>query len=526
MGICLRFLLSGVILLFACSLLPLKASAAAAQGSFDPAPLRAQAVNLYQQGKILESLELWHAIYRLGDSAAVRSEALVMLGDINAMFLDRKDRAIDLYEKGIALGGLPHVIARAWYNLAMLRYDRGEYTAARLAFEGYLKRFPNGPKAGGSRHMLTRLQKHSFAGKADVPPAEITPRPIPRREPNIRVALKHASEIIVTPPSGTVAGYEGRRARVMAGKLRITVQGDDICLNGRPMGASVSLLARGGTFAMGDARYAGSMSFHVREGKVLAVNTLPLERYLEGVVPCEMPDSFRPQALRAQTVAARTHALYMLLRSSERPYDVWSTTASQVYGGVISGGRQAAEAVKATRGRILVYNGAIALAFYHSHSGGVLEDDSAVWDVDMPYYRVQADPVSNSIKDMQWSCSLPLSELAMLLRSRGYPVRQVSGVAVSQRSASGRVLRVRMATDGGNIEMNSNPFRLLVGATKMKSTLCSIGISGKTILFRGRGYGHGVGMSQWGAEGMARKGAAYEAILRQYYPHTTVRALY
>jgi stage II sporulation protein D len=83
-----------------------------------------------------------------------------------------------------------------------------------------------------------------------------------------------------------------------------------------------------------------------------------------------------------------------------------------------------------------------------------------------------------------------------------------------------------MATDGGNIEMNSNPFRLLVGATKMKSTLCSIGISGKTILFRGRGYGHGVGMSQWGAEGMARKGAAYEAILRQYYPHTTVRALY
>ncbi|MFV0422830.1 SpoIID/LytB domain-containing protein [Oleidesulfovibrio sp.] len=483
-------------------------------------------MTLYRQGKVLESLELWHAIYRLGPSRAVKAEALIMLADINAMFLDRKDRAISLYEKGIGLGGQANIIARAWYNLAMLRYDKGDYNGASLAFKGYLDRFPNGPKAGSSRHMLTRLQQDSRFGKKSVPTDSVTPKPIPRKEPFVRVALLHDREIRIFPPEDTVAGYGVKRARIMAGSIRVSEQGGRVALNGRALASEVSLIARSGLFEIGGAKYSGSISLHALEGKILVVNKLPLERYLEGVVPCEMPVSFKPEALRAQAIAARTHALYMLLRSKERAYDVWSTTASQVYGGASKVDPRTNAAIKATRGNILVYGSGIALAFYHSHSGGVLEDDSSVWDVNMPYYSAHADPVSNRVKKMTWRHSIKKSDVAQMLRSRGYPVSKVSSITVLQRSSSGRVLRVRIMTDKGGVEMTSNPFRLMIGATKMKSTLCNIGTSGNNITFHGVGYGHGVGMSQWGAEGMAREGAGFKQILAHYYPGTSIRTLY
>ncbi len=497
-------------------------TAAAAKDGFNPDPLRAQAMALYQQGKVLESLELWHAIYRLSQSGPQKAEALVMLADINAMFLDRKDRAMGLYEKGIALGGEPRIIARAWYNLGMLRYGAGRYEDARAAFTAYLKFFPHGPKAERSKQMLARLKLHGSAPLKD----DVTPIPVPRQEPVVRVALSHVSALSVTPPPGAVAGYGSKRARILANTLQVGVRDGKIALNDRVLDASVTLFARKGEFKLGDAHYAGTLELHAQEGKVLVVNYVPLEQYVAGVVPCEMPTSFKPHALRAQAVAARTHALYMLLRSKERIYDVWATTASQVYGGTTRGNATTTAAVRDTRGKVLLYDSGVALAFYHSHSGGTLENDVSVWKVDMPYYKARPDPASTKIKAMKWQHSIKKVQIAEKLKQQGYPVKTVQAVRVLQRSASGRVARVRITTDSGAVDMNSNPFRLMVGAAAMKSTLCTIESGKNTVVFRGAGYGHGVGMSQWGAEGMARDGVKYENILQYHYPGTLVRAIY
>lgn len=335
-----------------------------------------------------------------------------------------------------------------------------------------------------------------------------------------RVAILSDRPIEVTAPSGAFvlgpAAYE----------LTASASGVEIAGPGgvARAAAPVRLAPTGGArLYLAIRPYRGVLEVRrTPAGRLTVINELDLEEYLYGVLRMEVDPRWPPDALRAQAVAARTLALYSLNRFAAEGYDVRATTDSQVYGGVGAEDPRTTAAVEATRGQILTYEGRPIFAAYHSDSGGHTEASELVWGGRYAYLRPVADPYTAA---QPWTLRLTLSALEDQLRRAGRGGGGVLGVEVAEVTPSGRVAYVRVATGGGALTLRGTELRTILGAETMKSTLFTVRvIPGEVpvVEFAGRGSGHGVGMSQWGARGQALLGRSYDEILRYYYTGVTL----
>lgn len=305
-----------------------------------------------------------------------------------------------------------------------------------------------------------------------------------------------------------------------------------------------------------------------KSGEMHIINILGLEDYVVGVVPYEIGAGAPEEALKAQAVVARTEVLALAGRHDEEPFDICSSTHCQVYRGA------AAElarpdvrlAVESTRGETLFYDGEPAPgAKYHACCGGVTESAGALWRFDVPYmYSVscgvlapEVAPVdAGAIRDEEavraaiaapnprdfcygsngyrWRVEYTASQLATVLepvigRLEPSPSRIIR-VAVVERTPRGSAVRVRVTTTEGEYEIAGEyAIRSALGGTvTIKSGVFVVDTEGdppSAFTFSGAGYGHGVGMCQYGARAMARSGYGYRAILEHYYPGTTVEPI-
>ncbi|MGE5590738.1 MAG: stage II sporulation protein D [Bacillota bacterium] len=260
---------------------------------------------------------------------------------------------------------------------------------------------------------------------------------------------------------------------------------------------------------------------------------MALEAYVQGVVAGEMPGTFELEALKAQAVAARTYAVRHMRRfggrgtdqdpqadvSADPTTDQNYLTLSQLE--AKEGKSQARvawekarQAVEATRGEIILYHGAPIEAVYHSTDAGTTEDASAVWAGDYPYLKsVPSD--DRSSPRYTSSLTLSLSDLAQRLGLSPLALKASGGqslIAVTERTATGRAATVRV----GDRVLTGPDFRRLMG-TDFRSTLFTWKVQGDRVEFSIQGAGHGVGMSQWGANDLAKAGRTYREILRHYY---------
>jgi stage II sporulation protein D len=257
-------------------------------------------------------------------------------------------------------------------------------------------------------------------------------------------------------------------------------------------------------------------------GRITVINEVDLEEYLYGVLKMEVDPRWPPDALKAQAVAARTLALYSLNRFSAEGYDVRATTESQVYGGVLAEDPRTTAAVEGTHGQILTYDGRPIFAAYHSDSGGYTESSELVWGGRYAYLRAVADPYSAA---QPWTLRIELSTLEERLRRAGRGVAGITAVDVVDVTPSGRAGFVRITSAQGTLILRGTELRTIVGAETLKSTLFTVRVASDeqpSAEFTGRGSGHGVGMSQWGARGQALLGRGYLDILRFYYTGVTV----
>ena len=259
-------------------------------------------------------------------------------------------------------------------------------------------------------------------------------------------------------------------------------------------------------------------------GRLTVINELDLEEYLYGVLKMEVDPRWPAEALKAQAVAARTLAIYNLGRYQSEGYDVRATTDTQVYGGVSAEDPLTTAAVELTRGEILVYQGRPILAVYHSDSGGVTESSEYVWGGRYPYLKGVPDPFTPAAS---WSVKMDLTAFEARLRRAGKSVSGVLGITAGDLTPSGRVGSVRLVGASGTITLRATELRSLLGADVMKSTLFTVRLlpdDQAAVEFVGRGSGHGVGMSQWGARGLALQGRSYAEILRYYYSGVTIES--
>jgi stage II sporulation protein D len=229
------------------------------------------------------------------------------------------------------------------------------------------------------------------------------------------------------------------------------------------------------------------------------------------------------EALRAQAVAARTLATYSAGRFAVEGYDVRATTDSQVYGGVAAEDPRTTAAVDATRGMVVLYDGRAAFAAFHADSGGATENSELVWGAIVPHLRGVPDPYSRDAPNHQWTVRTDARTLEQRLQLTGRPVIGLQRVEVLAATPSGRVTTVRLTTVAGVMDVRGQDLRASLGLSTVRSTLFAVRTLGDgTIEIAGRGSGHGVGMSQWGARGLALAGRDFSEILRYYYTGVTV----
>ena len=265
----------------------------------------------------------------------------------------------------------------------------------------------------------------------------------------------------------------------------------------------------GGYVFVGDRWYRGRVFLLPNNGSVLAVNYVDLEEYLYSVVGSEMPTSWPIEALKAQAVAARTFVLYRRQGGNNPHFDVGSTTAAQVYRGLEAEAASTRTAVDGTRGQVLTYNGQFILAAFHSASGGYTENVEDVWSSPLPYLRAVQDFDAGS-PVYQWVETVSQETFQARVPGIGNLVQATP----LRTTARGRIFEMRLDGTQGSVTLSGNDLRQIF---RLRSTLFAMAVSGNQIQITGRGFGHGVGLSQWGAHNLAQQGHSYLQILGHYY---------
>lgn len=261
--------------------------------------------------------------------------------------------------------------------------------------------------------------------------------------------------------------------------------------------------------------------------------TIPFEDYVKGVVAGEMPASFEMEALKAQAVAARTYSLSKIIRSGsggnpDHPSaPVCDDTHCQVYRSpqelkeiksaewMATGWPKIQDAVDSTKGQLMYYQGSLVeQPLFHSSSGGKTENSEDVFVSAVPYLRSVNSPYETAAPHQNEQVEIALSEFKQKIRqicpNKNLGTVNADTVKVLERSAGGRVAAILV----GNLTLKGREVRDIFG---LRSANFTVSVQGSNVLFTTDGYGHGVGMSQWGANGMAQAGYNYIDILTHYY---------
>lgn len=278
------------------------------------------------------------------------------------------------------------------------------------------------------------------------------------------------------------------------------------------------------------AESAGMPSLTVYDTDRDTSSEMDIETYVEGVVAGEMKNDWPLEALKAQAILARTFTLKFCedKTSKYKGADISTdVTEAQAYDAKSVNDR-VRQAVRETRGMAMAWKGEYPYAWFHAHSGGMTELPTVSLDFDRedpaylkPVESQESDDAPESVK--AWTAKFTRDQVAKACADAGRKVKTVESVEIGEKGESGRAKTLKI--NGEDISAAS--FRIAIGANKLKSTLIdSVEIEGDSVTFTGRGFGHGVGMSQWGAYAMAEQGQRAEDIIRHYFQDVSIVKLW
>jgi stage II sporulation protein D len=484
--------------------------------------LFALAETSHKNGRYLEALSFYRDVLLNSEPSGIPADLYKNMGDIYADYLESYAQALACYRKQAELFPGQSSTPDVHLRIARMLYLQGQQEQARAHYRFICAAFPDYAKKSSLAEELQRIEKREQPFQLKTVSIE---QPLPGY---IRVLLKDDTAPAELSAPGGLRVYTDRQALVLTipdGTLiycrpdKVGIAIDNHAAAKTPLRIEA---AAGAGIQVNNKMYRGTLWAHLQEGRLMLVNHVLLEEYLYGVLAKEVPASWPAAALQAQAVAARTYALYNVLKNAPALFDVYSTTASQAYGGLDSEKSASRKAVDETRGIVLSYGKKLALPLYHANSGGMTETPEDVWGWSAPYLAAQQDGFSRDTKNFEWDCSLAAADLSDHLCQAGFPLPAVETIMPLQRDRSGRITRLGLQADKRTAYLSGNSFRLLAGPGKIKSAHFTVERNNQSFIFNGSGYGHGVGMSQWGAYGMARQGYRAEQILRWYYPGTAI----
>jgi stage II sporulation protein D len=373
-----------------------------------------------------------------------------------------------------------------------------------------------------------------FAAMAATSHAETSPASSDKvLNPIIRVCLIDNSPSIQLALKGAyrIAALDTQKVLMEGSLLESAVAGteDGISIGGNEFkvpGVAVTV-EKDSTIYVDGKRFRGDIDIVRKDNsKLMVINHIPVDDYLYGVLHFEISDRWPIAALKAQAIAARSFAVYQARQNRLQPYDLRSDIYSQVYGGSAAEKWATTKAVNLTRAKVLTYKGEILPAYYHATCAGSTEDAASLWNIDIPPLRgVRCNYCLNS-PHYRWTKEMPLSDFEAMLKRSGYNIGKIVSAGVISRNKSGRVDKLQIKDGAGvSVVLTAKEFRQLVGPNDVKSTKFDVSIKYNHMILVGRGWGHGVGLCQWGMYGLARKGRTSEEILKFYYPGTQITTL-
>ena len=370
-----------------------------------------------------------------------------------------------------------------------------------------------------------------------------------------RIYSRNSSNLVVSGSAGDAMKIEPRSGQLV-------VVRDNGSVTSRRSGPFLVRATTPGSFVTYEGkRYRGELIITPSNGALLVVNRLGVESYLRGVVPLEIGDRKPGEeaAVEAQAVAARSYTYIHMAESGDRGFDMYGSVQDQAYGGVDAEKAMTDAAISSTRDMVIKYGGRIINTPYSSTCGGSTAAVSEVWwrQPDQPYLRPVSDRIPGTSSyycdpspRFRWTTTFTQDQLRTTLEKYILSVTpaseppvatspsapraslgRITGFHINGRTASDRVASVSIQTERGNYTVRGNDVRFilrtpsggLLGSTYFTTETTSDGTGAiGTLVIKGGGNGHGIGMCQWGAIGRARAGQDYRTILMTYFPGTTV----
>lgn len=271
-----------------------------------------------------------------------------------------------------------------------------------------------------------------------------------------------------------------------------------------------------GDLLVAGSHYTGNIEVWKGDRGLYLINELPVEKYVKEVVMAEVGSNWEIEALKVQAVLSRTYGLYRKKLNRNPLFHITSSVLHQAYNGNGSDAR-VSYAVEETAGEVLTYNGKPIEPFYHSTCGGMTEDPQEVFGISYPYLK----PVKGHCESSPywvWERRIPLAEIEKVLNISG-----IKELTVKSYTSTRRVKELTVVHSAGMTTVKATDLRKLLGWSRLPSTNFSLKKDEDSMIFEGKGYGHGVGLCQWSALQMAREGKNYKEILAYFYPGTTIQ---
>jgi stage II sporulation protein D len=255
---------------------------------------------------------------------------------------------------------------------------------------------------------------------------------------------------------------------------------------------------------------------------------MPFEEYVAGVVAGEIKNDWPEESIKAQAIIARTFVLQFIEEKGQSKYENAHVSTDIEEAQAWNSGAvndRIRKAVEDTRGQVIVYDGEFARTWFHSNAGGKTatpKEGLNYKDEDPPYIQVVDSPDMNEAVEADaknWSAKFSKSQIIEAMKQAGKSVNDFSNISIGKKGSSGRAVTIKV----DETEISAAELRLALGSTEMRSTLIDkIALEGSNVVMSGRGYGHGVGMSQWGAYNMANDGKSAEDIINHYFKDVSI----
>ncbi len=520
-----------------------------------------EATYLIEVGKYMEALENYQSALELSSIPKTRIDAMLSKATLLSAFLDAPEKALEVYRQ--VSREYPQAAQISRYREGLLLFEMDRFGEAGPVLEKYLKDYPKGQFRFQAEALVEQIKKAPPKPLPSPEPETVSkpipkPKTVPEPTPESKPATKPTpSKKPSTPsPSGTptptppatkislpLQSSPQLRVRLCKTTGGATVTGTDVCAEGFGCRNRFEFKGTGGTLSVNGSprndneillesknplvvscgsekkKVRGHILAKLKGGRLYIINLVDMEHYLRSVVPSESYATWPLETLKAQAVAARTYAYYQMLHRKTWSYDLVDDQGDQAYKGMIRERQKTDRAVKETRGEILSYKDKPILAMYSANSGGYTADAGSIFGLSKPYLVAQSDPKSLEGKMARWKKTFSVSQVENALNRRGLKIKGLERIEAAEKGPSGRIIKIRIVAENGTKTVRT---RTSLGrALKLPEILLDIKKENNNFIFDGKGWGHGVGYSQWGSAIQGKK-SSYDEILGFYYPNATL----